>query len=94
MQIRIASRFEQRLRRLGREMARAVLLQTTTFGLVVIIIVVIFISIIMSNTFKARSMTRLVRLRESTSEEEEARETTSRAVWGWEEVAMCGKVNF
>ena len=32
-------------------------------------------------TFKARSMTRLVRLRDSTSEEEEALETTSRAVW-------------
>ena len=32
-------------------------------------------------TFKARSMTRLVRLRERTSEEEEALETTSRAVW-------------
>ena len=69
-------------------MARAVLLQTSN-SFVIIIIIIIAVIIIMAVivniiiiiiTFKARSMTRLVRLSDKTSEEEDALDTTSRAV--------------
>ena len=68
-------------------MARAVLLQTSNSfvtiiisAIVIIIMAVIVNIIIIIITFKARSMTRLVRLSDKTSEEEDALDTTSRAV--------------
>ena len=64
-------------------MARAVLLQTSnSFVIIIISAIVIIITdmIIIIITFKARSMTRLVRLSDKTSEEEDALDTTSRAV--------------
>ena len=65
-------------------MARAVLLQTSNSFVIIIIsaivIVIITDMIIIIITFKARSMTRLVRLSDKTSEEEDALDTTSRAV--------------
>ena len=68
-------------------MARAVLLQTSNSFVIIIIsaIVIIIMAVIVNMiiiiiTFKARSMTRLVRLRDKTSEEEDALDTTSRAV--------------
>ena len=68
-------------------MARAVLLQTSnSFVIIIISAIVIIIMAVIVNiiiiiiTFKARSMTRLVRLSDKTSEEEDALDTTSRAV--------------
>ena len=69
-------------------MARAVLLQTSNSFVIIIIsaiVIIIITNIIITAmiiiiTFKARSMTRLVRLSDKTSEEEDALDTTSRAV--------------
>ena len=64
-------------------MARAVLLQTSNSFVIIIIsaiVIVIITAMIITITFKARSMTRLVRLSDKTSEEEDALDTTSRAV--------------
>ena len=65
-------------------MARAVLLQTSNSFVIIIIsaivIIIMDVIVIIIITFKARSMTRLVRLSDKTSEEEDALDTTSRAV--------------